>query len=287
MIRMLILITAVILVSCGRSVDYKSWKETQDYTVPQWVDTFENKRALVVFPHPDDEVVVGGTIAHLINTGWRVSLLTLTKGNPAEKEVREAEWLESARILGFKNYELLDFPNNSWESVLSNNIEFWYSDTDSIEETIYQAILKYQPSVIIGYDTVFGAYGHPEHRIAALASYNAVMKHRGDSAFTVSCILMSTLPEKMEQKLIGSSEAYLNAQKVTGYSRLPVPTTRFDILATWPTKAAAAAVYKSQAPILKKFFILPDDSKRALHYDTFDREYFTEIWVKAGVWGKG
>jgi N-acetylglucosamine malate deacetylase 2 len=277
--KMLIIIAIALLAACSSKVDYASWKETQDYNVPLWSDSFENKTALVVFPHPDDEVVVAGTIDFLKRSGWRVNLLMLTKGNSAEKEVRMEELQRASAIMGFENVEITDLPNNSWDAVLSNEIVFWYDNIDSIENIIYRSIMQHRPSLIITYDTVFGAYGHPEHRISALSAYNVAMKHKGDSLFPVECLLQSTLTEKMEQKMIVGSEAYENAKVITGYTTLPEPTVSFDITESWPVKAEAAAEYISQSAVLTKFFILPGTDNRSEHFDAFNREYFYEIWI--------
>lgn len=56
----------LILFSCSdNGTDYVKFKNSQDYTVPVFTDSFNNKTALFIFPHPDDEVVCAGTIAHL------------------------------------------------------------------------------------------------------------------------------------------------------------------------------------------------------------------------------
>ena len=81
----------------------------------------------------------------------------------------------------------------------------------------------------------------------------------------------------MEDELLVSSESYINAVKLTGNTTLPEPTVAFDIAPFWPWKRRAAFEYTSQAHVLRKFFLLPEEEDTAMHYAAFDREYFFEI----------
>lgn len=266
-----------LFISCKKKIDYAAYKSSQDYSIPLWKDNQENKSALFVFPHPDDEIVCGGNIDQLKQKGWNVNLLTLTQGEKTEKEVRLKEWNRAGDILGFNNRDIYDLVNNTWDDVLKNKIEFWYNHTDSIENIISRSITKYQPSVIFTYDTALGGYGHPEHRISALAVYQLFEKHKSDSLFPVQEILQITLPEKYEQLKFASSEAYANAKKYTGNTTLPEPTVAFDIRQNWSVKSRAGSAYESQAETLRKFFLLPDPDDTISHFTTFDREYYFEI----------
>jgi LmbE family N-acetylglucosaminyl deacetylase len=185
-------------------------------------------------------------------------LLTLTQGQPDERTTRKNEWSEAVKALAIDNYEILNLPNNSLDNIIKNNIAFWYDNTDSIEKIIYQSIQKYSPTVLFTYDTAIGGYGHPEHRISAIAATNIFQNHKQDTSFTVERIFQITLPEKQEQLMLKSSESYQNAKKITGNPSLPEPTVAFDIYEFWPIKRNAAAVYQSQRGSLKKFFLLPE-----------------------------
>jgi LmbE family N-acetylglucosaminyl deacetylase len=267
-----------VLLSCSdKKTDYLKFKESQDYNVPLFEDTFNSRAALFIFPHPDDEIVCGGTISQLKKSGWTINLLTLTQGQSNEKTIRRTEWTNAVRELSFDNFEILDLPNNSWDNVINNKITFWYNNMDSLESIIFNSIKKYKPTVIFTYDTALGAYGHPEHRISALAAYNVFQKHKSDSTFSVERILQVTLPEKEEKLMLNSAESYKNAIKLTGNKTLPDPTVAFDIFKCWNTKRKAALQYTSQSGTLKKFFLLPEIHDTTEHYRTFDREYYFEI----------
>ena len=265
------------LVSCKKKTDFSVYKNSQDYTIPIWKDNQSNKSALFVFPHPDDEIVCGGTIDQLKKSGWKINLLTLTQGDKSEKATRLKEWNNASDILGFDNREIYDLINNSWDDVLKNKIEFWYDHQDSIENIVYRSILRYQPSTIFTFDTAFGGYGHPEHQISALAVYHIFEKCKSDSLFPVEKILQITLPEKYVQLKIASTEAFVNAKKYTRNSALPAPSVAFDITHNWSIKTNAGLAYVSQEATLRKFFLLPDLTDTLHHYTTFDREYYSEI----------
>ena len=71
---------------------------------------------LAVGAHPDDvEIAVGGTLAQLVQQGYRVGICDLTNGEPTPgspgPETRLAEAVEAARILGVQMRETLTLPN--------------------------------------------------------------------------------------------------------------------------------------------------------------------------------
>jgi bacillithiol biosynthesis deacetylase BshB1 len=71
---------------------------------------------LAVGAHPDDvEIAIGGTLAQLVGQGHRVGICDLTNGEPTPgspgPEVRLAEAIEAARILGVQIRETLTLPN--------------------------------------------------------------------------------------------------------------------------------------------------------------------------------
>lgn len=268
----------LLLISCGDSkIDFDAYKKSQDYKVPVFNMNSENKISLFIFPHPDDEIVCGGTIHQLKTLGWETNLLTLTKGLEAEKTVREKEWANAAKAMQMDHAELYDLPNNTWDNVLKDQIIFWKSNKDSVENMIYRAILKYKPGIVFTYDTCFGGYGHPEHRLTALITYQIFKKHSNDSTFPVKSIFQITLPEKHEQLLLSGVEPYENAKKITGNKSLPEPTIAFDIEKDWPCKKMASGCYVSQLNTLSKFHLYPDEQDTLTHYNTFDREYYFEI----------
>ncbi len=78
--------------------------------------------ALIIAPHPDDaELGMGGTIAKLIQSGWKVGILDLTTGEPTplgSPEIRKAETAAANALLGNPWRQNLGLPNRDLEPTL-------------------------------------------------------------------------------------------------------------------------------------------------------------------------
>jgi LmbE family N-acetylglucosaminyl deacetylase len=80
------------------------------------VDLPEPLDVIAVGAHPDDvEIGCGGTLARMVQQGFRVGIVDLTDGEPTPlspgPEVRLQEAQEAARILGVQMRETLPLPN--------------------------------------------------------------------------------------------------------------------------------------------------------------------------------
>ena len=98
---------------------------------------------IAVGAHPDDvEIACGGTLAKLVQQGYRVGIVDLTDGEPTPgspgPETRLAEASQAAKILGVTVRETLTLPNRRL--------------FDSFESRVALATLfrKYRPSVVLG-----------------------------------------------------------------------------------------------------------------------------------------
>jgi bacillithiol biosynthesis deacetylase BshB1 len=82
------------------------------------------KTALIVSPHPDDaELGMGGAIVKMITSGWDVTIVDLTDGDPTpfgSKEIRASETKVSSDILGIQKRICLDMPNRYLQASLEN-----------------------------------------------------------------------------------------------------------------------------------------------------------------------
>ena len=82
---------------------------------------------LVVAPHPDDaELGMGGTIAKLIDAGWRVGILDLTSGEPTPHgslETRRRETENASCCLGVTWRYNMGWTNRALESTLEHRHE--------------------------------------------------------------------------------------------------------------------------------------------------------------------
>jgi LmbE family N-acetylglucosaminyl deacetylase len=267
----------LLLFGCNVQTDYEAFKSAQDYNVPlmEFHRSESNKVALALFPHADDEIHCAGAILELIDNDWDVYLMIFEQDNEeALKDLRHKELVESTLLLGIREVVHLDLPSEEWEDVINGNVPFWHDSIDSVVTIIKSYIDVYQPSTLISYDTIVGGYGHPAHRMSALAASRAYYEFRNDTTFPVKRIIQSTMPENMEQLMLADSESYKLSLQRTGYSSLPEPGIAVDVYPHWPTKRQAAAAYVTEDYTLRKFNLLPEIRDTAIHYKTFDREYY-------------
>ncbi len=99
---------------------------------------------IAVGAHPDDvEIACGGTLAKLVEQGYRVGIIDLTDGEPTPRssspEVRLQEAQAAAETLGVQKRVTLDFPNRR----LFDNFES--------RVALAKEFRKYRPKVVIGF----------------------------------------------------------------------------------------------------------------------------------------
>jgi LmbE family N-acetylglucosaminyl deacetylase len=120
---------------------------------------------LGVWAHPDDETyVTGGTMARATRAGSRVVCVTATRGEegswdeerwptPQMGKIREAELMESLRVLGVTEHHWLDYYDGTCESVPK-------------DEAVAKVLAIFEE---VGPDSVFtfgpdGMTDHPDHK---------------------------------------------------------------------------------------------------------------------------
>lgn len=79
---------------------------------------------LVIAPHPDDaELGMGGTIAKMVDAGWRIGILDLTSGEPTphgSESIRRSETEAATNALGVAWRGNAGLPNRSLEHTLES-----------------------------------------------------------------------------------------------------------------------------------------------------------------------
>ena len=113
---------------------------------------------LAIAAHPDDaELSSGGTLALAVQQGYRVGILDLTAGEMGTlgtPDLRRAEALEAARILGVTWREVLGLPDAR------------IANTDEARRRLATVLRQLRPSNVIA--PAPPPYGrHPDHRAAA------------------------------------------------------------------------------------------------------------------------
>jgi bacillithiol biosynthesis deacetylase BshB1 len=99
---------------------------------------------VAVGAHPDDvEIACGGTLAKLVQQGYRVGIIDLTDGEPTPAspgpEVRLAEAQQAAKALGVQLRQTLELPNRR------------LFDTFEARVLLAKEFRKYRPRIVIGF----------------------------------------------------------------------------------------------------------------------------------------
>lgn len=120
---------------------------------------------LAIAPHPDDaELICGGTLARAVRAGRQVGILDMTRGEMGSRgtsEVRAAEAVKAASVLGVAERESLGMPDTA------------ITNTQQTRRRLVAALRRMRPRVVIApAPAPFGR--HPDHREAAELIRDAV-----------------------------------------------------------------------------------------------------------------
>jgi N-acetylglucosamine malate deacetylase 1 len=180
-------------------------------------------KVIVIAPHPDDEILgCGGTIAAHCTAGDQVTVVLLTRGNPAIfppdliARTRE-EFRQVHQMLGVREQILFDFLAPGLEEVPA------YEVADQLR----QVIERVRPQVVY---TPFGGDLHSDHKVAYLATLVATRPIGGFPVARVLCY--ETLSETEWGDVLTQSPF--------------VPNVFHDITDHLEKKLTAMACYKSQ-----------------------------------------
>lgn len=198
--------------------------------------TEEPLDVIVVGAHPDDvEIACGGTIAALVELGYRVGIIDLTDGEPTPHspgpEVRRAEAQEAAKVLGVHVRKILPFTNRRL--------------MDGFDERVALAIefRRYKPKIVIGFGSKT-PMASPDH-------YQAMQ-------ITDAAVFYSRLT-KWEDVFQGTAPHVIDRQLYFRLSFEPAPASGIensitvDITDTLEQKLEAIRCYKTQFPPSKAY----------------------------------
>lgn len=158
---------------------------------------FSPNRLLIVHAHPDDEsLFTGHVIAHALRGGSEVRVITLTRGELGNTEIKEFEYLNNDtqamalfreqelagalsafpglehKFLGQRAYRDSGMRINAWGKVGKprnlDEMSLAAAGTSLVGEDIATEIRDFKPDVVLTYDPK-GGYGHPDHKAAHAA----------------------------------------------------------------------------------------------------------------------
>src|SRR5262245_44783833 len=212
----------------------------------------ERLDVVAVGPHPDDlEIICGGTLARLVQQGYRVGMIDLTTGEPTPRgseEIRARESEEARQVLGvplrlnlrLPNRELMDCPANRY--------------------VLATAFRRLRPSIVIGTAGRTPAASPDHHQghllVEAARFYSQLTKwderFEGTPPYRVPHLVYAPFPFDAEQRSFHA-------------------TFVIDISDTFETKLQAIGCYRSQF----------DDTRLArVHH--FIRGYNTTAGARCG-----
>ncbi|MGH9381502.1 MAG: bacillithiol biosynthesis deacetylase BshB1 [Thermoanaerobaculia bacterium] len=172
--------------------------------------------ALAIGAHPDDvELGCGGTLALLVEKGYRVGILHLTSGERGTRgtvEERREEARHAGEILGAAAVELLDFGDGALRR------------GEAEEDALIEVFRRLRPELVL---CAAPSDRHPDHgrahRLVVDVAYYAGLRRRGEG----------------EPHRPGLVAAYMQHDPF-------VPDFIVDVTAVWERKLAALAAYASQ-----------------------------------------
>lgn len=194
-------------------------------------DQTEALDVIAVGAHPDDvEIACGGTLAALVQQGYRVGIVDLTDGEPTPAspgpDVRLAEARHAADVLGVHHRRTLDLPNRKL--------------FDSFEARVKLAIelRRYRPQLVIGFGEKT-PLASPDHWQAMQITDAAVFYARltkWDDQFE------GLPPHRIDAQLYYTL-AFYSAQPMDGAGSIVA-----DVTDTLATKLEAIRCYATQFP---------------------------------------
>lgn len=189
---------------------------------------------IVVGAHPDDvEIACGGTIAVLVEQGYRVGIIDLTDGEPTplspSPDVRRAEAMAAAWTLGVHVRKILDFTNRRL--------------MDGFDERVALAkeFRRYRPRLVIGFGNKT-PMASPDHFQAMQITDAAVFYSR----LTKWDDVFDGLPVHTIERHLYFRLQFEPAASVGSESQITV-----DISRTLEKKIASIACYATQFPPAK------------------------------------
>lgn len=141
------------------------------------------QRAMVIMAHPDDiEFSCAGTVARWVQAGCEVAYVLVTSGDVGiakpgitraeAAEVREAEQLAAAEVLGVRDVVFLREPDGMVENTLA------------LRKKLVREIRRFRPEAVITTDptTLWAGehyINHPDHRAVGYAAVDAIFPAAG------------------------------------------------------------------------------------------------------------
>jgi N-acetylglucosamine malate deacetylase 1 len=160
----------------------------------------ERLDVVAIAPHPDDiEIMCGGTLARLVQQGYRVGIFDLTTGEPTPRgseEVRRQEAEAARQVLGVQVRLNLGLPNRE------------LMDSPPARYVVASYLRRYRPTIVIGTAGRTPAASPDHHQahllIEAARFYSQLTKwddrFEGTAPYAVPHLVYAPFPFDAEQR---------------------------------------------------------------------------------------
>lgn len=231
----------------------------------------EKHRVLVVLAHPDDEVMISGTIAKLKKNGSSIYALYCTHGEDGptgglveKKDLlreRTKELEHVGAILKYDSLEILDYPDRYLNTV----------PEEQLTQAIKERIVKFQPDTVICFDDRIGLYGHTDHAYSGEITQKLLNKEN----LGVKYLLVMTLPAPMIALAMKVSKTFRERYDIE--KGLPEATYAVTISCYGKQKKSVIKAHRTQWQVMGDVQPLWNKIPYFIYYRIFSREYFQYI----------
>lgn len=270
---LLVVSSPFLLIYWGRGV-------LHDADVPQreeLIPSAAKQKVLAIFPHPDDEVTVAGTVMGLRAAGHEVILVCLTRGEkgnaaqiPSEEELarlRTAEMQRSAQLLGVNQLIQLDYADGGIDAL----------GMDSLKSLVYALIQAQRPDVLLSYDSKVGLYGHSDHMLTGKAVEEVFLGFRGTPDFAPKQLFQVTLSKKQIEVALRLSAGFQKNYPKEPGKGLPAPDFSIGTQGYFSRTLQVMQAHQTQQKVLQDLMPYHDRVPEWIYSRIFDREYFREV----------
>ena len=276
----LALFLVLLLVSSPFLLIYWGRGMLHDADVPkqeELISSAAKQKVLAIFPHPDDEVTVAGTVMGLKASGHEVILICLTRGEkgnaaqiPSEEELarlRTAEMQRSAQLLGVNQLIQLDYADGGIDDL----------GMDSLKSLVHALIQAQKPDVLLSYDSKVGLYGHSDHMLTGKAVEEVFLGFRGTTDFAPKQLFQVTLSKKQIEVALKLSEGFQKNYPKEPGKGLPAPDFSIGTQTYFSRTLQVMQAHQTQKKVLQDLMPYHDQVPEWIYSRIFDREYFREV----------
>jgi LmbE family N-acetylglucosaminyl deacetylase len=270
---LLLVSSPFLLIYWGRGMLHDSDIPQQEELIP----SVPKQKVLAIFPHPDDEVTVAGTVMGLKAAGHEVTLVCLTRGEkgnaaqiPTEEELarlRTAEMQLSAQTLGVDELIQLDYADGGIEAL----------GMDSLKSVVYGLIQTQKPDILLSYDSKVGLYGHSDHMLTGKAVEEVFLGSRSTTDFSPKQLFQVTLSKKQIEVALKLSAGFQKNYPKDPEKGLPAPDFSIGTQAYFSRTLQVMQAHQTQKKVLQDLMPYHDQVPGWIYSRIFDREYFREV----------